>query len=46
LSSHLGVIDIIWGTVLVVLARFLATVVVTLRCSRLFDSGSEFAIEW
>ena len=35
LSSHRGVIDIILGEVFVVLARFLATDVVTLRCTRL-----------
>ena len=33
-------IDIIFGDVLVVLARFLATEVVTLRCSRLSDIAS------
>src|SRR6476620_4544460 len=37
LSSHRGVIDIILGDVLVVFARFLATAVVTLRCSKLSD---------
>jgi hypothetical protein len=37
LKSHRGVIDIIFGEVFVVLARFLATEVVTLRCSRLSD---------
>ena len=35
LNSHRGVIDIILGEVFVVLARFLATDVVTLRCTRL-----------
>ena len=37
LNSQRGVIDIIFGDVFVVLARFLATEVVTLRCSRLSD---------
>src|ERR1700721_4530797 len=37
LSSHRGVIDIIFGEVFVVLARFRATDVVTLRCSKLSD---------
>ena len=35
LSKYRGVIDIILGDVLVVLAKFLATAVVTLRWSRL-----------
>ena len=34
-----GVIDIIFGEVFVVWARFLATDVVTLRCNRLSDTG-------
>src|SRR5262245_54421004 len=33
-SSHRGVMDCIFGDVFVVVARFLATEVVTLRCSR------------
>ena len=37
LKSHRGVIDIIFGEVLVVLAKFLATEVVTLRCYKLSD---------
>lgn len=37
LSNQRGVIDIIFGDVLVVLARFRATDVVTLRCKRLSD---------
>ena len=37
LSSHRGVIDIIFGDVFVVFARFLATDVVTLRCNKLSD---------
>ena len=37
LKSQRGVIDIILGDVFVVFARFLATEVVTLRCSRLSD---------
>jgi hypothetical protein len=37
LSSHRGVIDIILGDVLVVVARFFATAVVTLRCNKLSD---------
>jgi hypothetical protein len=32
-----GVIDVIFGDVFVVWARFLATDVVTLRCSKPFD---------
>src|SRR5580704_18598768 len=50
LKSHRGVIDIILGDVFVVLARFLATDVVTLRCTRLsvivgifFDDHSSVA---
>src|SRR5580704_3575980 len=35
LNSHRGVIDIIFGAVFVVFARFLATEVVTLRCNTL-----------
>ena len=38
LNSQRGVIDIIFGDVLVVLARFFATEVVTLRCNRLSDN--------
>jgi hypothetical protein len=37
LKSHRGVMDIIFGEVLVVLARFLATAVVTLLCNKLSD---------
>ena len=37
LSSHRGVIDIIFGDVLVVVARFFATEVVTLRCNLVSD---------
>ena len=37
LNSHRGVIDIIFGDVLVVVARFFATEVVTLRCNKLSD---------
>ena len=36
-AASRGVIDIIFGEVFVVLARFLATEVVTLRCNRLSD---------
>jgi hypothetical protein len=35
--------DIIFGLVLVVLARFLATAVVTLRCKRLSDMVASFS---
>ena len=46
LSSHRGVIDIIFGDVLVVVARFLATEVVTLRCNRVSDivESNEFQL--
>ena len=37
LRTQRGVIDIIFGDVLVVFARFRATAVVTLRCSKLSD---------
>jgi len=37
LSSHRGVIDIIFGDVFVVVAKFLATDVVTLRCNLVSD---------
>jgi hypothetical protein len=37
LKSQRGVIDIIFGDVLVVVARFFATDVVTLRCKRFSD---------
>jgi hypothetical protein len=37
LNSHLGVMDIIFGEVLVTVARFLATAVVTLLCNKLSD---------
>src|SRR5450755_4020276 len=37
LNSQRGVIDIIFGDVLVVVARFFATDVVTLRCNKLSD---------
>jgi hypothetical protein len=37
LSNHRGVIDIILGDVFVVVARFFATEVVTLRCNKLSD---------
>jgi hypothetical protein len=47
LSSHRGVIDCIFGDVFVVVARFLATEVVTLRWSRvsaiIADSGHRIA---
>ena len=42
LSSSRGVIDIIWGDVFVVSARFLATAVVTLRCNRVSDMSASF----
>ena len=38
-QQHRGVIDIIFGDVFVVLARFLATDVVTLRCNKLSDTS-------
>jgi hypothetical protein len=39
-NSNRGVIDIIFGEVFVVFARFLATEVVTLLCNKLSDMGS------
>lgn len=47
LSSHRGVIDIILGDVLVVVARFFATAVVTLRCNLVSDivESNEFRDE-
>jgi hypothetical protein len=45
LSSHRGVIDIILGEVLVVLAKFRATEVVTLRCNKLSDMKTSKMLE-
>jgi hypothetical protein len=43
-SSQRGVIDIIFGDVFVVFARFLATEVVTLRCNLVSDIT--ISIQW
>ncbi len=45
-NSHRGVIDIILGDVLVVLARLRATDVVTLRCRILSDMVAPEKLKW